>query len=108
MAEAEDETQAREIRQRYEDFPVPDFHPAYSALIANPEGFLFVQSPEIPDDNSVVLDVFDHEGRLVGALSVPDGIDEILEIGSGHLLGLHRDEFDVEYVRLYDLSRPVH
>lgn len=107
MAEAEDETQAREIRQRYEDFPVPDFHPAYSALIANPEGFLFVQGPEIPDNNSVALDVFDHEGRLVGALSVPDGIEEILEIGSGHLLGLHRDEFDVEYVRLYELSRPV-
>ncbi len=105
MAGADDETQAREIRQRHEDGPAPDFHPAFSALFANHEGFLFVQGPEIPDATSVVLDVFDHEGRLVGAVPVPDGIDEVLEIGSGHLLGLHRDELDVEYVRMYSLDR---
>jgi hypothetical protein len=107
MAEAEDETEAREIRQRYADGPTPEFHPAFSALFANHDGFLFIQSPEIPEATSVVLDVFDPDGRLVGAMPVPDGVDEILEIGSDHLLGLHRDELDVEYVRYYELTRTI-
>ena len=107
IADVDDENAARETRQRYEEAPVPEAHPAFAALIPGADGYLFVEGPTIPDGPPVLLDVLDPEGRLVGSLPMPAGVDRILEIGPDHLLALHRDEFDVEYVRLYDLVHPA-
>ena len=58
-----------------------------------------------PGETEAYWSVFDPEGRLVGSLDMPDGV-EVLEIGENYLLGLYRDEFEVEYVRAYGLTRP--
>ena len=51
------------------------------------------------------MNVFDPEGHLVGRIEVPADV-EILEIGPDYLLALYKDPMDVEYVHMYDLTRP--
>ena len=48
----------------------------------------------------------DPQGNLVGSVTLPEGVD-ILGIGEDYLLGLVRDELEVEYVKLYQLQRPT-
>lgn len=58
-----------------------------------------------PGEEPTVYDILDPEGRLVGWVFLPDQLD-ILEIGQDYILGLYRDELEVEYVRMYRLHRP--
>jgi hypothetical protein len=102
---AADENEARELRQRFEEAPVPPFHPAYANLHSDAEGFLFVEEYRLPGDPWSALTVFDPEGKLAGRLDLPEEL-EILEVGWDYLLGLHRDELDVEYIRVYEMTRP--
>ncbi len=105
VADAADEDEAREVRQQAEAGPVPQFHPAYGQILADPFGCLFVMDSKKPGETEAYWSVFDPEGGLVGSFEVPDGV-EVLEIGDDYLLGLSRDEFEVEYVRVYGLTRP--
>jgi hypothetical protein len=49
--------------------------------------------------------VVESDGRLLGQVEVP-GPFIILDITDTHLLGSWRNELDVEFVRLYELSPP--
>jgi hypothetical protein len=42
---------------------------------------------------------------MVGSLALPSRL-RILEIGEDYLLGRHADELGVEYLHLYELTRP--
>ncbi|MFH1762949.1 MAG: hypothetical protein ABIF09_02040 [Gemmatimonadota bacterium] len=42
----------------------------------------------------------------MGRATLPP-VSEILEIGEDYILALHRDELEVEYVRLFSLHRPA-
>jgi hypothetical protein len=48
--------------------------------------------------------VLDHDGQTVARVRTPPGV-MVLEIGSDYILGLSRDELDVESVSLYRLQR---
>ena len=48
--------------------------------------------------------VYDSEGQFLARVTMPAGI-EVLEIGVGHVLGVTRDELDVERVMLLELTR---
>jgi hypothetical protein len=48
--------------------------------------------------------VLDQQGRTVARVRTPPGV-MVLEIGSDYILGLSRDELDVESVSLYRLQR---
>ena len=48
---------------------------------------------------------FAPDGKLVGRFQLPDRM-QVMEIGADYLLGLYRDDMEVEYLRLYDLTRP--
>jgi len=100
-----DEDEARDQREMYDGMPMMDFHPAHGAISADREGFLFVEDFRAPGMESVPVRVFDPEGRLVGQFEVSAEI-EILEIGPDYLLALYEDAMDVEFVHLYELTRP--
>jgi hypothetical protein len=44
------------------------------------------------------------DGRWLGEVTTPADFT-VFEIGRDHVLGMHRDEFDVEYVRVYALDK---
>jgi len=48
--------------------------------------------------------VFDREGVFVARVHMPPRLN-ILEVGDDYVLGLARDDIDVEHVRLYRLEK---
>ncbi|NNM04759.1 MAG: hypothetical protein HKO65_06605 [Gemmatimonadetes bacterium] len=106
IAEADDPSQAPEIRAGYEDFPVPDFMPAFAGLHADAFGFLWVERYRKPGDDMPVFDIVSPVGALVGTATLPSGSD-VLEIGDDYVLVLQRDQLEVEYLRLFSLNRPA-
>jgi hypothetical protein len=105
VAEATDPAQAQEIRRGIEALPTPDFMPASASLHADHHGYLWVERYRAPGEEPAVHDVLDPEGRLVGWVSLPAGL-QILESGPDYVLGLYRDDLEVEYVRVYALEKP--
>ncbi|MEE2899077.1 MAG: hypothetical protein VX815_11500, partial [Gemmatimonadota bacterium] len=48
--------------------------------------------------------VFDPAGALLGVVPLPPL--EVLEIGDDYVVGVYRDEFEVQYLGVFDLRRP--
>ena len=104
VAEADDPSQAPEIRAGFEEMPVPDFMPAFAGIHVDALGFLWVERYRRPGDEMPIFDILNPEGALVGRASLPVGSD-ILEVGPDFVLLLQRDELGVEFLRLFELQR---
>ena len=105
VAQADDPSEAPEIRAGFEEMPVPDLMPAFSSIQTDHEGYLWVERFRRPGEDTPVFDILDPQGNLVGRVSIPPR-SEILQIGPDHVLTLFRDELEVEYVRMLNLRRP--
>lgn len=86
------------------DLQFPDSFPAYSDLLVDSEGHLWVARYLRPDEEAPRWDVFDPDGAWLGTINLPPRF-EILQVGSDFVLGRWLDEWDVEHVRIYGLSR---
>ena len=75
-------------------------------LLADDAGHLWVREYDLPrEENPVPLwTVFDPEGRVLGFVETPAGLD-ILQIGEDFILGRVEDEFGVEAVQVWPLER---
>jgi hypothetical protein len=104
LAEAEDPSAEAAIRRKYGDMPIPERMPAFSRLKVDQLGFLWVERYRRPGQVLPVFDVLDPTGELVSSVSIPEG-NRILQVGEDFVLALHRDEFNVETVRVYPLTR---
>ncbi|MDH3292667.1 MAG: hypothetical protein OEO20_17340 [Gemmatimonadota bacterium] len=93
------------MRQMLSEIPVPHVFPPYGELAADALGYLWVADYAPPGDERSTWTIFDPDGRLSGRVTAPPGIS-ILEIGEDYLLGVYRDELDVEYLHQYAVSRP--
>jgi hypothetical protein len=81
--------------------PPPETHPAFQLRIhVDGDLNLWVKESNRFGDHRSHWSVFSAEGEFRGTLEMPPGV-EVLEIGSDYLLGLRRDELDVEYVELF-------
>jgi hypothetical protein len=69
------------------------------------EGYLWVGNYLRPMETDRRFSVFDPDGRWLTVVDVPDDID-VFEVGADYVLARWTDELDVEYVRVYGLSRP--
>jgi hypothetical protein len=95
----------RRVRHQLDATPSADRFPAYQELRADRADRLWVQQYDRPGDSGPGRWlVFDADGRMLGSVEVPRG--RIFDIGPDYLLGVFRDDFDVEYVRMYDLFKP--
>jgi hypothetical protein len=87
-----------------------DTHPFFDALELDAGGHVWAREPAPADvDEGKVprtWQVFDPKGVWLGSVEIPAGV-RVTEIGNIYLLGVVRDEFDVEYVRMYRLVREV-
>lgn len=81
--------------------------PAYSQLLADAAGNAWVENyrPEWERESSPRLwSVFAPDGRWLGEVEVPEAL-RVFEIGEDYLLGLVRDEMDIEYVVMHPLEK---
>ena len=84
----------------------PETMPVFGRMLVDAAGHLWVQDYaaeylERPIDWSV----FDPDGRLIARVTVPVRF-LITQIGEDWVLGVQRDEMDVQYVRVHRLARP--
>ena len=108
----------RDVERAMRDSPLPEVTPAFGGPVASirlgpspsfrvdAKGNLWVQEYETWDESEPQWSVFDTEGVLQGTLSVPTGVT-LIDIGDDYVLGLWRDDLDVEFVQLYELVKPA-
>lgn len=86
------------------DLEYPDFLPAYSSLLVDPENNLWVEEFPDPFQTHAVWRVYDVDGNLHTTLVMPEGF-ELFEVGRDYALGVRKDQFDVESVLVYHLVK---
>lgn len=87
------------------EIPVRETYPAFSAIVVDTEGAVWVEDYRRPAAGSARWTVFSPDGALVAQVTTPLEL-EVYEIGPDYVLGLWRDADDVEHVRMYELLRP--
>lgn len=86
-----------------QNLPFPTHFPVYDRLVIDGRGYLWVAPYPRPGERADPWMVFDGSGELVGEVSMPDDV-VVLDIGVDYVLGLHLDDFDVEYVSLFAIE----
>lgn len=99
----ENERRRRRFWQDAEQYRPATF-PAHGLLKADALDHLWVEEYRMVGEETHIWSVFDPKGARLARVTLPRPM-EILEIGEYYLLGMVRDELDVEYVRLYHLRR---
>jgi hypothetical protein len=106
LANRDDELR-RELERYHRDLPAPpETMPSFGWYLQyDHAGNLWVIEYERPSESHQRRwSVFHPDGRWLTTLRLPDGFD-LMDAGDDWVLGRVRDEFDVEYVRLYDLIK---
>ncbi len=86
------------------DYPMPERYPAYSEILADELGFIWLERFTLPWDESRRWGVFDPDGVFLGHIVVPLNF-RITDISATHVTGVAEDELGVARVRIYALSR---
>jgi len=88
----------------FAEMPVPETMPAYSDLIIDLEGNLWVGEYQRPGDEQPRWTVFDPDGVMLGVVETPQRF-RVFEIGSDYVLGRGADDLDVEHIKIYNLLK---
>jgi hypothetical protein len=103
-----DEGTRRTVARELDMVPFPRQMPTFVSLLWDRLGNLWIERYQLPfGGNSIsagVWDVISPEGVWKGAVRVPPGL-EVTAIGRDHVVGLVRDNLDLEYVRVYQLRK---
>lgn len=87
------------------EIPRPSRVPAYASLLVDRESNLWVQDYPSPGAASASWTVFGPEGAMLGQVAMPAAFRPT-DIGADYVLGVWRDELDVERIRMYPLRKP--
>lgn len=104
LRQARDDAHAAEIRRRAAMVPTPEYLPAHGGLLADRLGHLWVEEYTTSERGPTAWLVFNRGGKLSGRVTLPRRFHP-LEIGEDYVLGVGRNELDVEHVRMYRLDR---
>ena len=98
-----EEEQAR-LHALFEGMTLVEYFPAFSALLSDPMGYLWVQEYRLPEQDENIWTIFAADGRVQGFVDIPPDL-ELFEIGADYILGTTTDELGVERVQLWPLDR---
>jgi hypothetical protein len=86
--------------------PTPSTRPAYSQLLVDPEGAVWLAPYRGRSERGVPMpwQVFSAEGEWLGAVMFPERM-RVREIGLDYVLGVRLDEDDIEHIQLLPLRR---
>lgn len=105
LENADNEAAERTIRRQFEDMPLPDLIPPYQIMMIDALDHAWIGEYLVPGATNRTYTVVDSEGHAAGRVTFPPHTAP-LEIGPDYVLGLTRDELDIEYVTLWRLTRP--
>jgi hypothetical protein len=83
----------------------PETMPAHGDLLVDRAGNLWVSEFRVTPDDPGSWTVFDPEGRMLGTVATPARF-RVFDIGDDYVLGVWRDDVDVEHVRMFTLEKP--
>ena len=91
-----------------EEVEIPAVRPAYSKLLIDAAGYVWAaQHHGTPRaESEAVWEIFSPEGEWLGQIRAPAGF-EVLQIGEDYIVGVRRDEADVEHVEVRALHRSL-
>lgn len=87
-----------------EHLPAPDSVPNIDHLVVDHPGMVWVGSYQHDASAPRLYHVYDTGGGFLARVAMPPGV-EALEIGADYVLGITRDELDVERIVLLTLTR---
>lgn len=93
----------REILELADAFPSEV--PGFTELLASPEGYLWAKRFSLPGGGPNSWGVFGPDGAFLGHVQLPERF-ALFEVGQDYLLGVSKDEFEVERIEMYQLMRP--
>ena len=89
---------------QWERMPIPELLPAFSAFAIDADGNLWVVGARVLPSDPATAMVFAPDGKLLGAVDLPAGVASY-EIGRDYLLGVWKDEMELEHVRMYRIVK---
>lgn len=101
---ARDESWEKYYRAFFRAAPAPGTLPVFDAIVVDDEGNIWVRRYEPPWELDRRWIVFDRRGRWLGSVEIPSGL-RIIQIGPDFVLGVYRDDLDIERVRLHMLRK---
>jgi hypothetical protein len=94
------ESNRADHKAQWERMPMAELLPAFSAFTVDAGGNLWVIGPRVLPSDPASADVFSPDGKLLGQVDLPAGVSPY-EIGRDYLLGVWKDEMELEHVRMY-------
>lgn len=91
------------LRRRYEKMPLPKIMPVFARLLVDEAGWLWAELYRFDVGQPVRWLVFGPNGEGLGSVDMPPDL-EVWQIGHDFVLGVWRDELEVEYVRRHALT----
>lgn len=100
-----DDAQRRQsLEQGMRALSLPERMPAVGRLLIDAHDRLWAMDFLAPADSTATWRVFDADGRYLGAVAMPRTFT-VHEVGPDWVLGVFRDEDDLEQVRVYGIER---
>jgi hypothetical protein len=103
VSSVQDRDQREATRGYLSSLGVATTYPAFSVLRVDPAGSIWLADYSRGGSSRKWL-VFHSEGTYLGAVQVPPGV-RVLDIGDSLILGLSRDELDIEHIVVYALDK---
>jgi hypothetical protein len=96
---------AGDVANLLDRVPLPKERPPFGQILLDPDGNLWVNRGPVTVAGERALEflVFDPTGRLLGPVHTPPV--EVMAVGPDYVLGVHRDEMDVNYVWVLALTK---
>ncbi len=97
-----------QVRQFIEELPTPEARPAYSDILVDPSGAIWLElyRGRSEQDRPQAWLVLDADGTWLGTVDVPDGF-AVMDITMDAVLGVRRDELGVEHPQVLTLTRSL-
>jgi hypothetical protein len=93
-----------DFEQRWSAGPKPTRHPYWGTALVDAAGVLWVSGPPRGSQAPIVWTAFERNGRRIGTVTMPARFTP-KDIGRDYVLGVQRDEDDVESIAMYSLRR---
>jgi hypothetical protein len=106
VEDASTQDEAREVRARMAEIPFPESMPPWELFLADAAGDLWIGEFLAPGENARTWTIIDPLGHAVGRVTTPLRTLPV-DIGKDYMLGLTRDDLDVESLTLWPLQRPA-
>ena len=101
-----DTTRARLVerdRRMYAKMPLPEIMPVFSRLLVDDVGWLWAELHRFDVRQPMRWLVFGPDGEGLGSVDMPPGL-AVWQIGRDFVVGVWRDENDVDYVRRHAVA----